>query len=127
MAGKKREAPVVGPVMRKPEPKPERSEPKKAKPGWCKFQSRARCYVEGVLLEDAEQEITLSPAGSYRQRNSKVLYLLEGEVPVFELPDGMEKGSEDAKLAEATFVDDLDDGDPKVGPARKDLTLIKQG
>lgn len=127
MAGAKRAVAAVGPVMRKPEPKVEAAATKKAKPGWCKFQSRARSYVEGVLLEDAEQEITLSPAGSYRQRNSKVLYLVEGDVPVFDTEINKEAQPKEWREAEALFIDDLDDGDPKVGAAPGGLKLIKQG
>ena len=102
--------------------------PRAAKPprsGWCKFQSKGRCFVAGTLLEDAEQEITLSPAGSYRSRNNRNLVLLDGEVPVREVVEGETKA--DAKIAEAEFLEDLEDGDPRVGPAPGGLKLIKQG
>lgn len=102
--------------------------PRAAKPqrsGWCKFQSKGRCFVAGTLLEDAEQEITLSPADSYHARNNKNLILLEGEIPVREVIAG--ETPEDAKIAVAEFLEDLEAGDPKVGPAPGGLKLIKQG
>ncbi len=106
---------------------------KKAKIGACKFIAKGRCYVEGVLLEDADQTITLSPAASYRQRSNRNLELVEGEIPT--LPeDGPDRPGKDAPLHEkkqyaiyeSSFVDSLDDSDPLVGAAPGGLKLIKQ-
>ncbi len=98
---------------------------KPRRPGWCKFKTKGRCFVEGTLLEDAEQEITLSPAAAYRQRNNKNLILVEGEIQMREKVEGESK--EDAMIATDEFLEDLEDGDPKVGPAPGGLKLIKQG
>lgn len=115
---------VAGPVMSKPRVDPaERA--KKVRAGWCKFQSKGRAYIEGAFLEDAEQEISLSPAASFRQRNNRNIVLLEGEVPVRESVTGETK--EQAREADEIFLEDLEDGDPRVGPAPGGLKLIKQG
>lgn len=102
---------------------PRAEKPKRS--GWCKFQSKGRCFVAGTLLEDAEQEISLSPADSYKERRNKNLVLVEGEIPSREVVEGETK--DDAKIAEAEFLEDLETGDPKVGPAPGGLKLIKQG
>lgn len=107
---------------------------KKAKEGACQFTAKGRCYVEGVLLEDAGQTITLSPAASYRQRNNRNLELVSGVIPV--LPeDGPQKPGKDAPFSErqefvayeTSFIENhLDDSDPLVGAAPGGLKLIKQ-
>lgn len=102
--------------------------PRAAKPqrsGWCKFQSKGRCFVAGTLLEDGGQEITLSPADSYKERRNKNLVLIEGEIPSREEVAGETK--EDARIAEAEFLEDLEAGDPRVGPAPGGMKLIRQG
>lgn len=145
-----RKAPVVNPQSRPedaaPEPRkhadPSELNPskkqhtlvvKKARPGWCKFRSKGRNYVEGALLEDADQEISLSPAASYRQRKNKNLELVDGQIP--ELPEDAPKrphknDSVDDKRAfleyENSFIDSLEDGDPRVGAAPGGVKLIKQ-
>ncbi len=118
--------PETGSVKSNPDRSPR--VPREAKPrrsGWCKFKSKGRAFIEGTLIEDAEQEITLSPRGSYRQRSNKNLILVEGEVPMRERVEGETK--EDAVIAESEFLEDLEDGDPRVGPAPGGLKLIKQG
>ena len=144
----------VGPNMTAPEPpEPRRYEraARKDKPGWCKFKTKGRCYVESALLENAEQEITLSPAGSYRQQENENLILIEGEIPTLpedapqhpgtgpSRPSRMASPEEKKAYADyndrlksyenfmADYLQDLDDGDPKVGPATGEFKLVKQG
>lgn len=107
--------------------------PKVARPGWCNFKAKGRCYVEGALLEDADQTIALSPAGSYRQRNNKNLELVDGEIPAMaedapERPHKNDEGSVKRAFVgyENSFVDSLEDGDPRVGAAPGKTTLIRQ-
>lgn len=75
---------------------------------WVEFKAEARCYVEGVSLE-AGQEMTLSPAAAYRQRfNAHIKPTKEITWP---------------ELSEHQITD-LADGDPKVGAAPKEFTLV---
>lgn len=119
---------INNPVNVKPDPKagPDKGgsqrPPMRERHEWVKFTSRSRTYVEGALLEDSGQEITLSPAAAYRQRLNKNLTLVEGVIPT--LPDGApERPDKNAPLAErqkfqeyeTAFIDSLEDGDPKVG------------
>lgn len=144
MARKSAEA---GPVMQPPKPKQTPAQARRARVGWCKFVAKGRCYVEGALLEASEQEITLSPAASYRSRNNRNLDLVDGQIP--EMPEDAPKipefpparpgrkatkeereayaAYETAVAYEKDFIDGLEDGDPKVGEAPVDLRLIKQG
>lgn len=127
------------PVNAKPEPKaapdkqPHKLVEKKPRAGWCKFKSKGRSYVEGAMLEDADQEISLSPAGSYRQRNNKNLELVEGEIPVLPEDAPARPNKNDSVTVrrefteyETSFIDALEDGDPRVGAAPGGLKLIKQ-
>lgn len=77
---------------------------------WIEFVAEARCYVEGIYLE-ATQTVTFSPAAAYRQRKNKTIRsTMEITWP---------------NLTEHQ-VKDLAEGDPKVGAAPKDFTLVKQ-
>lgn len=119
---KKNQAVEANPRMAKPEPAQPRAGSKAAaKVGWCRFQAVGRCYVEGCFLEAPNtnldrpdetlyHEIVLSPAAAYRQRKNKMLQLVSGTIP--ELADGM-------------TVDDLEDGDPKLGTAPAQFKLLK--
>lgn len=102
-------------AVRAEEPPRRKPEEKKAKAGWCKFVAKNRCTAEGILLEGPEHSIELSPAASYRLRKNKNLILMSGEIPV--CPENVNV---------LDFVEDLEEGDPKVGPAPVDLKLIKQ-
>lgn len=106
----------VGPKAEQKEQPPRRHpSEKKAKAGWCKFVAKRRCLIEGILLEGPEHQIELSPASSYAIRQNKNLTLVEGEIP--ECPENVNV---------LDFIEDLEKGDPKVGPAPVDLKLIKQ-
>lgn len=77
---------------------------------WVKFNTEARCYIEGVYLESG-QDVTLSPAAAYRQRKNKnIRPNIEVVWPI---------------LTEQQ-VTDLADGDPRVGVAPKEFNLISQ-
>jgi hypothetical protein len=78
---------------------------------WIEFTVEARCYVEGIYLE-AGQPLTLSPAASYRQRNNKNLH------PTKEMT---------WPTLSKTQLKDLAEGDPKVGAAPKEFTLVQPG
>lgn len=81
----------------------------KLKAGWCAFTATTRCYIEGAQLEGG-QEITMSPAASYKERNNAHLTLVAGEIPNELTPEQ---------------VAELETGDPKVGRATKEFTLVK--
>jgi hypothetical protein len=89
---------------------------KKQRVGWCKFEAKRRCLIEGILLEGPEQTIELSPRASWNVRENKNIKLLSGDIP--ECPENVNI---------LDFIEDLEDGDPKVGAAPVDLKLIKQG
>lgn len=95
------------PTMRRPE-RIETSTPK-LKAGWCAFTAKTRCYIEGAQLEGG-QEITLSPTASYKERNNDHLILVAGEIP-------------DTLTTEQ--IAELETGDPRVGKATKEFTLVK--
>ena len=78
---------------------------------WLDFSTESRCYVEGIYLE-AGQTITLSPAAAYRQRTNRNLRATT-EVTWPEMSKEQVKS--------------LAEGDPKVGPAPKDFTLVQPG
>ena len=77
--------------------------------GWCMFTTTTRCYVEGAQLEGG-QEITLSPAASYKERHNDHLVLRVGEIHDTLTPEQIKK---------------LETGDPRVGKASKPFTLVK--
>lgn len=123
----------VGPKMEQPT-KPKAIFKTNKTEGWCKFRAKGSCTIEDALLETSEQEITLSPAGSYRARNNRNLELIEGTIP--EMPEdapkrpGKEGTREDREAFaeyERAFIESLNDGDPIVGPAPQPFRLIKQG
>lgn len=95
------------PVMRRPVE--EKSVAQKIKPGWCLFTATTRCYIEGAQLEGG-QEITLSPWASYKERQNDHLILRSGEIP---------------ETLTAEQVEELEKGDPRVGKASKEFTLVK--
>ena len=78
---------------------------------WIEFTTETRCYVEGIYLE-AGQTVTFAPAAAYRQRKNKNIK------PVVE-------------LTWPTFTEhqlkDLSEGDPRVGAAPKEFTLVQPG
>lgn len=78
---------------------------------WIGFTAEARCYIEGVYLE-AGQTVTFSPAAAYRQRKNKNIR----PTVEFTWPTLTENQ-----------VKDLQDGDPKVGQAPKEFTLVQPG
>ena len=112
----RRMPPEMSPKAERKE-QPPRREPgdKKQKAGWCKFVAKNRNFVEGILLEGPEHQIELCPAASYRVRRNKNLILVSGEIPV--CPESVN---------ELDFIEDLEEADPKVGPAPVDLKLLKQ-
>ncbi len=111
-----RKSPVVSPEAERKEQPPRRNPAeKKERVGWCKFEAKKRCLIEGILLEGPEQTIELSPRASYNVRRNQNIRLLSGEIP---------KCPEEMNILD--FLEDLEDGDPKVGAAPVDLKLIKQ-
>lgn len=78
---------------------------------WIDFTTETRCYVEGAYLE-AGQPVTLSPAAAYRQRTNKNLR------PTKEMT---------WPTLTTNQVKDLAEGDPKVGVAPKEFTLVQPG
>ena len=78
---------------------------------WIEFNTEARCYVEGVYLE-ASQTVTFSPAAAYRQmKNKNIRPVVEMTWPTLTKQQ----------------VTDLADGDPRVGVAPKEFTLVQPG
>lgn len=99
------------------------------RPEWVLFQTKGRCYAEGVFLEDSGMTLKLSPRGAFLQRNNKNLEIHPdntGEIPV--LPDGAPADTKSPAYREFVnaFAAELETGDPIVGAAPKGLTLIKQ-
>jgi hypothetical protein len=90
-------------------PAVEQTAKEELRPGWCMFTATTRCYVEGAQLEGG-QEITLSPAASYKERHNDHLTLRIGEI-------------HDTLTTEQ--VKKLETGDPRVGKASKPFTLVK--
>ena len=78
---------------------------------WIEFTAQARCYIEGISLE-AGQTVTFSPAASYRHRmNAHIAPTTEVKWPTLTVNQ----------------VKDLAEGDPKVGSAPKEFTLVQPG
>jgi hypothetical protein len=95
------------------------------------FRAKGRCYVEGVMIEAADQELVLSSAAAFRQRNNKNLEIVKGEIQAFELPQGLDlksgKGRAEATRLEREFsADNLDEADPILSAPPVDVRLIKQ-
>ena len=76
---------------------------------WIESTVKSRCYVEGIYLE-AGQSLTLSPSAAYRQRLNKNLEM------TVEWP-----------TLTTNQIKDLAEGDPKVGAAPKEFTLVQPG
>lgn len=77
-----------------------------------KFVASARCYIEGVQLEEG-QTILLGSAAAYRQRKNGNLHIEEGvSIPV---------------NLSADQIKDMVETDPKVGSVSKEFNLIQQG
>ena len=145
----RRKGPEVGPSMRQSEPQRPRS--RQNRPGWCKFKAKGRCYIEGALLEEADQEITLSPLAAFKSQENVNLELIDGTIPTLpeDIPENPgplgarpsrkatkevqetfrdhEDKSRRYTEAMADFLDSLEDGDPRVGPPVTVTKLIKQG
>lgn len=78
---------------------------------WIEFTTETRCYVEGIYLE-AGQTVTFAPGAAYRQRKNKnIKPTVEVTWPTFTEHQ----------------LKDLAEGDPKVGAAPKEFTLVQPG